>query len=160
MTSFHMRITLVLPPFQSMKNSVYQKKVSCLGEPTKEAPTIFHAKVFDGPAIIHSLSTKQASTFEKHKCCCVASEYLISTPQLIYIYIYIYGWGLELEIISDIMTSILFAKTLECKFAKVCLTFMLLQGVIPPQNSPENPLKHIQMFLKHLYLLLINHFRC
>jgi len=31
-----------------------------------EAPTIFHAKVFDGPAIIPSLPTKQASTFEKY----------------------------------------------------------------------------------------------
>ena len=42
--------------------------LSCLGESTmhREAPMIFHAKIFDGPAIIHSLSTKQASTFEKH----------------------------------------------------------------------------------------------
>ena len=42
--------------------------LSCLGESTmhREAPMIFHAKIFDGPAIIHSLSTKQASTFEKY----------------------------------------------------------------------------------------------
>ena len=40
--------------------------LSYLGESTIEAPTILHAKVFDGPAIIHSLSTKQASTFEKY----------------------------------------------------------------------------------------------
>jgi len=40
--------------------------LSCLGERTKKVPTIFHAKVFDGPGIIHSLSTKQASTFEKY----------------------------------------------------------------------------------------------
>ena len=40
--------------------------LSCLGESTMEDPTIFHAKIFDGPAIIHTLSTKQASTFEKY----------------------------------------------------------------------------------------------
>ena len=31
-----------------------------------EASTIFHAKILDDPAIIHFLSTKQASTFEKY----------------------------------------------------------------------------------------------
>ena len=41
--------------------------LSCLGESTMEAPMIFHAKIFDGPAIVHSLSTKQASTFEKYR---------------------------------------------------------------------------------------------
>ena len=40
--------------------------LSCLGESTMEAPMIFHAKIFDGPAIVQSLSTKQASTFEKY----------------------------------------------------------------------------------------------
>ena len=31
-----------------------------------EAPMTFHAKVFDGPAIVHSLSTKQAGTFDQY----------------------------------------------------------------------------------------------
>ena len=81
--------------------------------------------------------------------------------------ILIYEWGLELAIISDIMTSILFAKILVCKHDKLCLTSMLLQGVIPPhsslekeRNQPGNPVKLIQMLLKHLCLLQIIDFSC
>ena len=31
-----------------------------------EAPVTFHAKVFDGPSIVHTLLTKQASTFDQY----------------------------------------------------------------------------------------------
>jgi len=30
---------------------------------TTENPITSHAKIFDGPAVVHSLSTKQAATF-------------------------------------------------------------------------------------------------
>jgi len=73
--------------------------------------------------------------------------------------ILICGWGSELA-------DILFAKTLECKFAKICLTFMILQGVIPPHNSlekernqPGNHVKLIQMLLKHLFFAAIHPFQ-
>ena len=39
--------------------------LSCLGGSFVEAPITFHAKIFDGPAVVHCLPTK-VSTFEEY----------------------------------------------------------------------------------------------
>ena len=59
MISFHMKIIPGLLRFQTMEKFVYQTDLLvCLNGSAIGAPVNFQVKIFDGPAIVHSLNSK------------------------------------------------------------------------------------------------------